>query len=77
MSSILDNITDVKRLALNEGEVLVVKLPRNNLPTHIWEKNAGGLRDTLKLYFLTNRIIVVSDNVEMTVIKQEKQDAIS
>lgn len=70
--SVLDNITDVKRLALNEGEILIVTYARANIPPHIWERNAEKIRTLLSTALLTNKIYVVSDEMELTVIKQEK-----
>ena len=63
-----DKLDSVSRLTLNEGDVLLVKFKKGNLPKHLWEKYATDIKNSLQLYFLTNRIVIISDDIDITVI---------
>lgn len=65
------DIKDINRIALGEGEVLWVTLARGNLPYNIWQDRAKSIRDMLQLYFLTNRIIITPEDVNIQAIKEE------
>lgn len=64
-------IKDINRIALGENEILWVTVQRGNLPSNVWNRYAKDLKETLQLYFLSNRIIVTSDNINMQSIKEE------
>lgn len=66
-----DKITEIQKLKLHEGELLVVKIPTNNLPHKAWERHAKDLRDMLTTYLLTNNILILADDINFTVIEKE------
>lgn len=65
------DIKDINRIALGEGEVLWVTLARGNLPYNIWQDRAKNVRDSLQLYFLTNRIIITPEDINIQAIREE------
>jgi hypothetical protein len=71
------DIADINRIALGENEVLWVTIDRGNMPGKLFEQHAEKIRDTLQLYFLSNKIIVTSSDVKFTVIKEEDHAPIS
>jgi hypothetical protein len=42
-----DNIVDVSKLTLSEGDVLIVRLGLNNMPKHIWQREASAIKTAL------------------------------
>ena len=77
MSSIVDNISNFKKVTLEEDEVLVITCLRGNLTPAMWNKGAEGIKNALSTMLLTTKIIVVDETVSFTAIKQEKSNAIS
>ena len=67
----LDKITNIQTLRLNEGEVLVVKIPSGDLPMHAWSRQADAIRTTLCTLLLTNNVVIMQDDISFTVIKKE------
>ena len=63
---------DIKRLTLKEGDVLLVRAPRRNMPIHAWENYANNIKSALQVYFLTTKIIIIDDEIDITVIEKEK-----
>jgi hypothetical protein len=56
-------IEDVKRLHLNPGDVLVVKLSQS--------ADLGYVRDILKRIFPDNEVLLADQDVELTVVEKE------
>jgi hypothetical protein len=56
-------IEDVKRLHLNPGDVLVVKLSQS--------ADHGYARDILKRIFPDNEVLLADQDVELTVVEKE------
>lgn len=65
------HISEMTKITLGEGDVLVVKLPRNNLPNNMWHKYAESIRDILVPLFLSNQIIIVENEVDFLVLGQK------
>lgn len=68
------NDLDIKRLTLNDGDTLVVRVVRGDMTSSRFNSYIEYIRDTLKVYFLTNKIIIIDDSIELTVIEKEKQN---
>lgn len=68
----LSGIVDIKKLVLHEGEVLLVQIPRDDLPVSKWLEYAENIRATLSTMLLTNNIVVCNDSLKLTVIKKEE-----
>ena len=64
-------VTELQKIKLSPGEVLVVKMTKGDLPEGMWQRRAIEIKDVLRTYFLSNNIIVVSEGVEFSVIKEE------
>lgn len=64
---------DVKRLNLNEGDVLLVRVPRKNMPSTKWVDYANNIKDSLQVFFLTNKVIVIDSEIEILVVTQKEQ----
>jgi hypothetical protein len=61
-------------IRLEEGDVLVVSAPKSsNMSSHMWEKYSGDIREVLSLLFMSNRIIVVPNDIKFTVVKKHEQ----
>jgi len=67
----LDQITEIQKLRLHEGELLIVKVPLNNLPQSAWHRQAADIKDVLSTMLLTNNILVLADDIDFTVIEKE------
>lgn len=64
--------TQITRLTLNEGDVLLVRVDRNNLPKGVWAKHATEIKNILSTYFLTNQIVVHDESTTFTVVEAPK-----
>jgi hypothetical protein len=68
-------LEDLKRVALNPGDVLVVRL---SIPKHVVRYGVENLMaqnvDTLKKVFTKNEVLIITDDIEMFVVS--KPDAI-
>jgi hypothetical protein len=67
----INDITDIRKIALKEGEMLAVRLPAGDLSTARYMERASQLEQILQTYFLSNRIVIYSDELEFTAISQE------
>lgn len=67
----LDQITEIQKLKLHENEVLIVKIPVNNLPHSVWHRRAADIKGALSTYLLTNKILVINDEVKFAVIEKD------
>lgn len=70
----LDDITEIQKLKLHENEVLIVKIPINNLPQSAWHRHARDVREVLSTMLLTNNILVINDDINFTVIEKENTE---
>ncbi len=70
----LDGVTEIQKLKLHEGEVLIVKIPVGNLPHSAWHRRAADVRGVLSTYLLTNNILVINDDINFTVIEKENTE---
>lgn len=70
----LDKTTEIQKLKLHENEVLIVKIPSNNLPQSAWHRHAQEVREALSTYLLSNNILVINDNINFTVIEKENTE---
>ena len=70
----LDKITEIQKLKLHENEVLIVKIPVNNLPHSAWHRLAADIKGALSTYLLTNKILVINDEVNFTIIEKENAE---
>lgn len=68
-------VTEIQKIKLSPDEVLVVKMNRGGLPESAWQQRAIEIRDMLRTYFLSNKIIVVSETAEFSVIKEENVES--
>lgn len=66
------DIKDINRIALGENDVLWVKLDKKSLPHHSWTRYANDVKEALQLYFLTNQIIITSDDVNINIISPKQ-----
>jgi hypothetical protein len=67
-------IKDIEKIALSEGEVLVIQVPQDSKPTHIWLKQAKEIRDTLATLLLSNNITVIPTGYKFTILSQKKSE---
>jgi hypothetical protein len=63
-------LRDLQRLSLRESDVLVVKVR-----SHITERSAKDLRDSIKSRLLRHDVIVLSGDIELGVITPAKAKA--
>jgi len=61
---------DIKRLSLTEGDTLVVRVPRKNLPGHKWMEYADGIRAAFRSHFSTNNVIVLDKDIEIEIVNK-------
>jgi hypothetical protein len=66
----LGDIKDMTKITLQEGDVLVARVARDDMPGYLFQKHCLNLRDTLKTYFLSNEILVLPDDVSLAVINK-------
>lgn len=64
-------IKDIQRIALGEGEILWVTMPRGNLPYHLYKKLADNTRTDLEMLFLTTRILITPEGYDFKVISED------
>lgn len=70
----LDKITEIQKLKLHEDEVLVVKIPVGNLLHSAWHRLAQDVKGALSTYLLTNKILVINDEIKFTVLEKENTE---
>lgn len=70
----ISNITEIQKLKLHENEVLIVKIPVNNLPHSAWHRQAQDIKGALSAYLLTNKILVINDEVKFAVIEKDNTE---
>lgn len=63
------DIKDMSRVTLREGDVLIVRVPAY-MPRRAYEKYTHELREFLRLYFLSNEIIILPENVNINIINK-------
>lgn len=62
------DIQEIKHIALKEGEVLWVVVPRNNLSRTSYLKHVDEVRQTLSLLFVSNRILITPEGYNIEAI---------
>jgi len=67
-------IKDINRIALGKDEVLWVTVNRDNMPLSLWSQRVDTIKESLQLYFLSNRIIITSDDINMQAIANKEED---
>lgn len=70
----LDQITEIQKLKLNEGEVLVVKMPLGDLSNSAWKRHADELRHALCTLLLSTNVVVLGEDINFTVIEKENTE---
>ena len=70
----LDQITEIQKLKLHEGECLIVKYPMGNLPHKLWQRSADDLRQALATCLLSNNVLVIGADIDFTVIEKENTE---
>ena len=70
----LDQITEIQKLKLHEGEVLIAKMPLGDLPRGAWKRHADNLSQVLRTMLLSNNIIVLGEDISFTVIEKENTE---
>lgn len=61
-------IEDIQRIALDENEALWVTIYRGDKPNSIYQREVQTVYDTLSTMFLTTRIIVTSEDIDIKAI---------
>ena len=64
----MDKIKDMTKITLNEGDVLVARINRDNMSNQTYETYAASIKNTLKTYFLSNSILVTPSDISLAVI---------
>lgn len=72
--SVLDKVDEVQRIALQENDVLVVRVNCDGLSRTIGEKYMQDIRNIVSLYFLTNRILVIPTDISFSVITPTEEN---
>lgn len=65
------NIKDIQVIALGEGDVLWVTVPRGSLPTHIYQKHTDEVRRNLEMLFLSTRILITPEGYDFKAISAD------
>lgn len=61
-------IEDIQRIALGENEALWVTIRRGDKPNSIYQREVQTVYDTLSTMFLTTRIIVTSEDIDIKAV---------
>lgn len=61
-------IEDIQRIALDENEALWVTIRRGDKPNSIYQQEVQTVYDTLSTMFLTTRIIVTSEDIDIKAV---------
>lgn len=72
--SVLDKVDEVQRIALQENDVLVVRVNCDGLSRTIGEKYMQDIKDIVSLYFLTNKILVIPTDISFSVITPTEEN---
>lgn len=68
------NADIVGTIRLEEGDALIVSAPKSsNMSAVMWERYSGQIRDVMSLLFMSNRIIVVPNDIKFTVVKKDER----
>lgn len=75
----LDKISDMTKITLDEGDVLVVSVDCGGMPPAESNEYMKAVKDYLTVYFFSNKIAIIPDNIRINVIKPppEKKDGSS
>ena len=69
-------IHDVEKIALAEGEVLVIRIPIGTMPMGLWRARAEETRNAFSTLLLTNNIVVVPTDYTFAKISKEQKEVI-
>jgi len=64
-------ILDWKSIKLEEDDILVIRITKDKLPTNKFLEFAEKIKKELKERFPNNKILVTSDELEVTTQKEE------
>jgi hypothetical protein len=67
-----DDITNISKIAINEGDVLIITVDTKDMPSHIAQKYMDDILTAAKVYFLTTQIMVVPKGVQFSVMTPHK-----
>jgi hypothetical protein len=66
----LDKVTDVKILHVEDDDLIILRLDVGDLPMHMAEKYMNQVRDVARVYFLTQRIWVLPTKNDLMVVRK-------
>ena len=71
MSELLDRITDIKKVAMNADDVMIIRADIGNLPQSVAHKHMQDIKEAFSLLFLSKNIIVIPSTFSIDIITRE------
>lgn len=66
-----NDIDVIKKITLNENDVLIVRVARNQMPTSRWIEYTTQIKESLQVLFLSTRIVVVDNETDFAIIEDK------
>lgn len=74
MSELLDRITDIKKVAMNANDVMVIRADIGNMPPSVAQMHMQDIKEAFSLLFLSKNIIVIPSTFSIDIITREWLD---
>lgn len=74
MSELLDRITDIKKVAMNADDVMVIRADIGNMPPSVAQMHMQDIKEAFSLLFLSKNIIVIPSTFSIDIITREWLD---
>lgn len=68
-----ENVTNISKVTLDEGDVLVVTVDCGLLPSNESREYMDQIKNYLSVYFFSNKIVVLPVNIKLDIISPTAQ----
>lgn len=71
MSELLDRITDIKKVAMDATDVMIIRADIGNMPPSVAQTHMQDIKEAFELLFLSKNIIVIPSTFSIDIITRE------
>ena len=71
MSEFLDKITDIKKVAMDATDVMIIRADIGNMPPSVAQTHMQHIKEAFSLLFLSKNIIVIPSTFSIDIVTRE------
>ena len=71
MSELLDRITDIKKVAMDATDVMIIRADIGSMPAGVARRHMQDIKEAFELLFLSKNIIVIPSTFSIDIITRE------